>query len=105
MSGVKPDLLKLARELRQWPKLIPVGFTAFHPSGDFDVVAVGEGDLELMQLLLEFAQGTKHFVAVLFEDSAPEVRVAAGDACGVAEAAAGVIAPGRIFSSEKRTQA
>ena len=65
---------------------------------------IGEGALEVVQLLLVTAHGAEHLVAVLVEDGLPELGVAAGDAGGVAQAAAGVIAPRGIFLGEKRAE-
>lgn len=74
---------------------------AFEEGDDLDVVAVGEGGFEGVKFVFEFGEGAEDFVAVLFENGAPELRIAGGDAGGVAEAAAGVVAPGGIFAGEE----
>lgn len=74
---------------------------AFEVGDDLDVVAVGEGGFEGVEFVFEFGEGAENFVAVLFEYGAPELRIAGGDAGGVAEAAAGVVAPVGILVGEE----
>lgn len=99
-GGWKPSLRS-----RQGTELVAVGFAAFDAGGDFDVVAVGEGSAQAVEFVFEAAESAEDFVAVLLEDGAPDVRVAAGDASGVTEAAAGVVAPRGVFLREKSAEA
>ena len=80
--------------------MVAVGFPAFDAGGDFEVVAVGEGGAEAVEFGFEVAQGAENLIAVLLENGAPDLRVARGDAGRVAQAAAGVVAPRRIFFRE-----
>lgn len=89
---------------RRGAEVVAIGFPAFDAGGDFEVVAVGEGGAETVEFVFEAAQGAEDFVAVLFENGAPDLRVARGDAGGVAQAAAGVIAPGGIFFREETAE-
>ena len=84
--------------------MIAVGPAALEAGDDLEVVAVGEGDLKAVQLLLKVTQGAQHFVAVLFQDAPPKLGVAAGDARGVAQTAARVVAPAGVFLGEERTK-
>ena len=79
-------------------------FGAFETGGHLGPVAVGERGLHDLQLVLELAQGAEDFVAVLLEDGSPDLWIAGGDAGGVTQAAAGVVAPRRIFGGEKHAQ-
>ena len=81
--------------------MVAVGFAARNTGGDFEVVAVGESGAQAMEFVFEAAEGAENLVAILLEDRAPDLWVAAGDARGVAQAAAGVVAPRRIFCGEK----
>lgn len=89
---------------RQRAELLAVGFAAFDAGGDFGVVAVGESGAETVEFVFETGEGTEDFVAVLLEDGAPDLRVAAGDAGGIAEAAAGEVAPRVIFLREETAE-
>src|SRR5262245_52179968 len=85
---------------RRGPHFVTVRLRAFQPGDDFVVVSVGECRLEPLELVLERAQRAEDFVPVLLEDGPPELRVAAGDAGGIAQAPAGIVAPGGILRSE-----
>ena len=84
--------------------MVAVGFAALNSGGDFDVVAFGESGAQAMEFVFEAAEGAENLVAILFEDRAPDLWVAAGDARGVAQAAAGVVAPRGIFCGEKSAE-
>src|SRR5262245_1259259 len=58
---------------RRRPELIAIVLPAFEPGRDVNVVAVRQRNLELMELVLELTQRAQHFVAVLFQDAAPEL--------------------------------
>lgn len=86
--------------------MVAVGFAALNSGGDFDVVAVGESGAQAMEFVFEAAEGAENLVAILFEDRAPDLWVAAGDARGVAQAAAGVVAPrGILWRNPQRLDA
>ncbi len=76
-------------------------FRAFEAGGHLGPVAVGERGLHDLQLILKLAQRAEDFLAVLLENGTPDLRVAGGDAGGVAQAAACIVAPRRIFGGEK----
>ena len=90
--------------LRRRAELVAIGFPTFDAGGDFEVVAVGEGGAETVEFVFEAAQGAENFIAILFENGAPDLRIARGDAGGVAQAAAGVIAPRGIFFREETAE-
>jgi len=85
---------------RRRPELVAVGAPALEDRLHFEPIAVGQRALHAVQLLLIGAQGPQHFVAVLFENGFPELRVAAGDAGRVAQAAAGEVAPAGVALRE-----
>ena len=85
--------------------MVAVGFAALDTGGDFNVVAVSECCAQAVKFVFEPAQGPEDFVAVLFENRAPNLRVAARDACGITETAAGVITPRGVFRREKAAEA
>jgi len=60
--------------------------------------------VETLELVLKFAECAEDFFAVLLENLDPHRGVACGDAGGVAQTAAGGVAPGRIFLSEKTAE-
>ena len=84
--------------------MVAVGLAAFEAGGDFDVVAVGESGAQAVEFVFEAAQGAEDFVAILFEDGAPDLRITTSDARGVTQTAAGVVAPRGIFFGEKSTE-
>ena len=53
----------------------------------------------------EAGQSAQPLVAILFQDGAPQSRVASRDARGVAQAAPGVVAPSRVFLREEGAKA
>lgn len=83
---------------------VAVVFPAFEASADFVPFAVSEGGFKTLELVLESLQGVEHLFAVLLENLDPHRGVACGDAGGVAQTAAGGIAPVGIFLREKTTQ-
>ncbi len=74
---------------------------ALEVGDDLGEVAVGESGFEGVEFVFEFGEGSEDLIAVLFEDGAPELRIAGGDARGVAESAAGVITPVWVFAGEE----
>jgi hypothetical protein len=72
--------------------------------GERSVVACDQCFFEAVKFGLIVLERTQDFGAVLLEDRAPELRVAAGDARRVTEAAAREVAPGGIALREKRAE-
>ena len=90
--------------LRLGAELAAVIVATLEAGDDLEKVTIGEGGFEGVEFIFELGESAEDFVAILFEDGAPELWVAGGDAGGVAEPAAGVVAPGGVFAGEESAE-
>src|ERR1022692_5338802 len=86
---------------RERAELVAVRLAAFEAGDALQPVAIGNRGVQRLQFVLILPQGAQDFVAILLQNRAPELRVAGGNARGVAQSTAGVVAPGRVFLGEK----
>ena len=78
--------------------------SALEPGHHLDKVAVGQGGLKPLEVVLEMPKGAQDLVPVLLEDRRPELRIRAGDPRRVPQPQARIVAPARVARRRGRAR-